>query len=499
VRRQIAKLVILIASVGMARSAWADTSGQSGITFFRADVTVNQNATLDVREQFTVNNAASYYKYGFRRNLPIASADRWDSRFTADAKDDKELRVDILEVTRDGQPVRYQQGRGGGYSQVVIGASNAPIESGEHQFAIRYSVDSAIGIGAVRDTLYWNAIGHERDVPVAEAIVAIHLPAAIPEGTVEIEPRVGGRGVSFPRGPETTLERVAEPSNAIVYRARNVGPRQSLSLVLTWPSGFIHKSRLASLRRDGWMFAAPAALFLFYLISWFRIGSEPRSGPLVAVYEPPAGLSPARVRYLAAGATDGRSFAAVIAQLAVCGCLRVELVNGKYKLSRLLSDRLAETNLAPEEKRTLSLLFEDGPVVELSPAMDQRNTAQNGRYIFHIHEELTKQLGGKYFTRHLGIVALGVLTTFACALALAVTARGRDASGAFFFTMWILFCGLIVGMMIEMTFAPAWNTAVRTGVGWVKLLPGTGAIYRVVSFYHFSVVIRENEIRKSNL
>ncbi len=61
----------------------------------------------------------------------------------------------------------------------------------------------------------------------------------------------------------------------------------------------------------------------------------------------------------------------------------------------------------------LGLLFEDGPVIELSPSMEERNVAQNGRYIFHIHEELAKQFRGKYFTRHSGIIALGILATFA--------------------------------------------------------------------------------------
>jgi predicted membrane protein DUF2207 len=145
-------------------------------------------------------------------------------------------------------------------------------------------------------------------------------------------------------------------------------------------------------------------------------------------------------------------------------------------LSRLMGDRATEAKLAPEEQRVLAMLFEDGPAIELTPAMDQRNTAQNGRYIFHIHEELQKQLAGKYFTRHTGIIALGVLATFASAPLLAAMARGRDTSGAIFMTVWFLFCGLILGLMIELTFASAWKTAVRAGVGWTKLLPGTAVI-----------------------
>jgi hypothetical protein len=234
--------------------------------------------------------------------------------------------------------------------------------------------------------------------------------------------------------------------------------------------------RVQVLSRDAWLLAAPALLFLYYLGAWFRIGPEPKPGVIVSRYEPPAGLSSAAVRFIVTGTTDGRSFAAVIAQLAMRKCLRVEPKNGNYKLSRLMSDRATESALAVEEKKVLALLFEDGPTIVLSPALDQRNQAQNGRYVFHIHEELSKQLAGKYLTRHAGFVALGVTATFLAALTLAATARGRDAGSAIFFSLWILFCGLIVGMMVELSFASAWRTVLRTGTGWITLLPGTAAI-----------------------
>jgi predicted membrane protein DUF2207 len=230
------------------------------------------------------------------------------------------------------------------------------------------------------------------------------------------------------------------------------------------------------LDRDSGLLVAPALLFLFYFIAWMAIGREPPPGPLATRYQPPDGLSAAAVRYAMAKATDGRSFAAVLAELAVRGCLRVEPQNGKYLLSRLMGDRATEAKLAPEEKRVLALLFEDGPVIELSPAMDQRNSAQNGRYVFHIHQELAKQFDGKYFTRHIGIIALGVLVTFASAFVLAATAHTREAIGALFFTAWILFCGLGIGMMIEMSFVSVWKDVMRTGTGWLRLLPGMAAI-----------------------
>lgn len=469
-------LGLFLAALCRVSSAPAETLDYSGISFFRTDITVNEDATLEIREDITVKNASAFYKYGFRRDLPIGSADRWDSRYVGEYKQDNGVRIDVLEVTQDGKPARYDHGSGYGYSQLLIGKRGVPLDPGVHRYVIRYVVYSALNLTNAGDTLYWNAIGHERDAPVADTILAVHLPAAVPTQSVQAEPRVAGRGVSFPRQSETGLKRVEGPSGAIVFRATNVEPRQSLSLVLTWPSGYIHKSKLDVLRRDKWLLAAPALLFLFYFIAWLWIGPEPRSGPVVTQYEPPEGLSAAAVRYIATDITDGRSFAAVIAALAVRRCIRVEPVNGNYRCSRLMSDRRTEAALAPEEKRVLNMLFEDEPVLELSPAMDQRTTAQHGRYVFHIHQELTKQLGGKYLTHHSGIIALGVLATFAFALPLAVTAQGRDPSGAIFFTVWVLFGGLMIGLLVELSFVSFWKNVVRTRTGWPKLIPGTLAI-----------------------
>jgi hypothetical protein len=237
-------------------------------------------------------------------------------------------------------------------------------------------------------------------------------------------------------------------------------------------------ANLSALRGSpqSWLVAGPATLFLYYLIAWMRIGREPEPGPLVTRYAPPEGFSAAAVRFLTTTGSDGRSFATVIAQLAVSGCVRVEPEDGRYKISRLLGDRRIEASLAPEEKRVLKMLFEDGPVIEMTPSLEEQNTAQQGRYVFHIQEELTKRLKGKYFTRHAGVIAIGALLTFAIAFMLAAAMSKRDTLMALFFTSWILFCGLTLGFIVEVSFISMWKATVRAGTGWLKLLPGTAAI-----------------------
>jgi hypothetical protein len=474
--RQTARLAGVGLAVLCSCTALRADTAQGGITEFRADVTVKWDATLEVREEITLDNAGKYYRYGFIRNLPIDSEDRWDTKYVGEYQRDNGIRVNILEVTENGRPIRYQQGQGYGYSQLQIGAKNVPLDAGEHRYVLRYSVTGALKPGASVDTLYWNALGHERDVPVEEAILSVHLPPGGSATDATIEPRVAGRGVSSPRRAETELERVDDAAGTVTYRATHVAPRQSLSLAVTWPAGFVHNPKFSLVGGDQRLLAAPGLLFLFYLVAWLRIGPDPKPGTVVTSYEPPDGLSAAAVRYAVSTGSDGRSFAAVIAALAVRECLRVEPQDGKYKLSRLMSDRATEAKLAPEEKRVLRMLFEDGAVIELTPSMDQRNTAQNTRYVAAIQQEVSKRLDGLYFTNHVEVIALGVLATFVAALWLAFTAQGRDASGATFFTTWILLAGLITGLVFEVSFLPACKMATLSGTGWLRLLPGTAAL-----------------------
>ena len=473
-RRSLPTTIVLTLCIcGIAR---ADTTDQSGITSFRTDVWVKEDTTLEVREEIALNHAGKFYRYGFMRNLPIGSEDRWDPKYVGEYKRDNGIRVKVLEVTEDGTSVKCEQGQGWGYSQLRIGEKDVPLADGKHRYVIRYIVSGALNLNTQRDTLYWNAMGHERDVPIADAILSVHLPAVVPDSDVTAEPRVGGRGVSSPRRAETELERVNDEPDTVTYHATHVAPRQSLSVAVSWPAGYLHVPKLSFLGSDHWLVAAPCLLFLYYLIAWLRIGPGPKPGTVVTQYEPPEGLSAAAVRYVVTTGSDGRSFAAVIAELAARGCLRVEPQNEKYKLSRMMSDRATEAKLAPEERRILFMLFEDGPSIELTPALDQRNTAQNSRYVATIQRELTKRLDGLYFTKHAGIIALGVLATFVCALLFAARATGRDTSATPFLAIWALGAGLMIGLLLEMAFWPACKTALRSGGGWIKLLPGAAAV-----------------------
>ncbi|MBZ5662642.1 MAG: DUF2207 domain-containing protein [Acidobacteriia bacterium] len=441
------------------------------IVSFTADLTVRKDTSVDVREQFVVHSEETYFKWGLVRYLPIGSDARWDDRFGGGRNDDTGIRVTILEVTEDGAPVWYEQGSGGSYAQLRIGKFNVPLARGDHQIVIRYTVDGGLHLLADRDELYWNVLGHYWTLPVDEVNLHVRFPETTPIDVAKAEAYAGRRGVIDSSNPQTEITREASADD-ISYRAIQIGPAQSLSVDVSFPKGIVMPPRMGVFARNRWLLASPIVIFLYYLIVWVRIGPDPALGSVPVRYEPPEGLSPAAVRYIRTTGCDGRTLAAVLAQLAVRECLNIDLENGAYKLTQAKAEPTGEKALAPEESRVLELLFEDGPTTIVRPS----NSRNLNVYVLGISGQLEKRLAGKYVTSHLGYVALGFLMSLAFAMGMTLTAKGRDTTGVIFLTWWFFFCASIVGLLTVTSLIPATARAIRGLGGAVQVLPAVAAM-----------------------
>lgn len=228
--------------------------------------------------------------------------------------------------------------------------------------------------------------------------------------------------------------------------------------------------------RDMVYLAAPALLFVYYAAAWLAVGIPRKPGAAVVRYDPPQGVSPAEARYLYTTGSDGRTLAAVIASLSARGCLRVEPQGETYTLTRQPANADIESSLPLEESHALQFLFEDGPTAILKATAAQQDAMRDSRYVADIHRDIAKRCDGLYFTRHFGYVALAIVFTFVAAFALAFTAPLRNLFDALFFTMWILFCGLILGAIIEASVLPTCGLAISGAARWASVFPGIAAI-----------------------
>ena len=469
--RNLSGIAALILAGIIPCSATKPAPGERIISY-AADVTVREDTSIEVREEFAVHSEETYFKWGMIRHLPISSNERWDRRFAGEWKDDTGIRVKMLEVTEDGKRVSYDLGSGGAYGQLIIGKFNVPVPRGDHTYVVRYLAQGVPRLLADHDELYWDLLGYYFDVPVEAATVRVHLPAGIPAEDIQSEAYVGRRGNSTAIRPDPELSDDEKSYRTPSYRAANLTPAQSLSVVVIWPKGFVTAPKMGVFSRDRWLLAAPVLLFLYYLIVWLKLGPEPKLGSVPVRYDPPDELSPAAVRYVRTTGSDARTLAAVVAQLAARGCLGIALQDGKYKLTQLNADAKVVQSLAPEEARVLEMLFEDGREITLHP----NNGNELNKYSLAIQGQLQKRMDGKYFTRHLGYIVLGILASLIAALSMALSAEGKDTSGLLFLTWWFFFCGMILGVMMLASVLPACKLALRGMGGTRQLLIGLGVI-----------------------
>ena len=89
---------------------------------------------------------------------------------------------------------------------------------------------------------------------------------------------------------------------------------------------------------------------------------------------------------------------------------------------------------------------------------------------------------------------LGCMATFAIATSLAFAQGGWRSLGIALFTNWIVLCGLILGLLVEISLIPAWKNVLHSRVGILKMLPGTAAMAVLIGVMGFMTVNLGKEI-----
>ena len=259
-------------------------------------------------------------RHGILRDIPVA--------YGRGRAADYQIDLEVTQVTdAAGRPRPWRVRRSGRAVEIRIGDPDALV-SGVEDYWIHYRVERGILFFPDHDELYWNATGHELEVPVERASATLYLPATL--APADVQP------LCF-TGPQGSLAQgcAAKPGvNAIRFEAtEGLGPREGLSVAVSLPKGAIREPSAAErwLSRARDYLSAWAALPLLVLATlvglWRSQGRDPAAGAAVPVrYEPPAGLSPAEVGTVLDERADLADVTATILDLAVRGYLRIEEV-----------------------------------------------------------------------------------------------------------------------------------------------------------------------------
>ncbi len=402
--RTLARVALLTLAL-----ATAGARADERILAWQSDIRVRPDSTLEVRETLRVRAEGTGIRRGIFRDFPTVYTNRRGERVVTG--------FDVQAVTRDGraEPYRVEKRQNG--VRVWIGDADVELHPGEYTYTITYESDRQLGLFAEYDELYWNVTGNGWDFPIDEVGAQVFLPQSVPADAIRVEAYTGPQGA---KGREWTAG--IDAGAASFRTTRGLAPGEGLTIVTSWPKGYVTPPSAARnagyLFRDSWPAVLAAAglalLILYYWRAWHAVGRDPPGRIVVPHYEAPKGHSPASMRYLTRLAYDDRCFAAAVLALAVKGGLRIDqtskgLFGRKHEYTLHRAEPKAADAFSEDERALRDKLFASGASVELD---DKNHVLIGGAK--RSHEGLLKKRLSPSFFRinggwHAGGVVLSLL------------------------------------------------------------------------------------------
>jgi uncharacterized membrane protein YgcG len=475
----------LAAAILLFLTALQPAAAVERILRFVSDVQVERNGDLVVTETIRVQAEGREIRRGILRDFPTSYRGR-DGRWV-------QIGFEVQSVARDGQTESWTTERRSNGVSVRIGSADRTLNTGEHEYVIRYRTTRQIGFFANYDELYWNVTGNGWTFTIDVAEARIRLPEAVPFGQTAFY--TGPQGAT---GKDATI--VEQRPGFIVFRTTRPLPRQNgLTVAASWQKGLVEPPS-QSQQAEYWLtdnVAVPIALgglallIVFYGVVWLTVGRDPARGTIIPLFGPPTGMSAAAVRYVDRLGFDQRCFTAAIIDLGVNGQLKI-VGGGDDK--PVMEKRAGGKPVPPGEQAVIRKLFASKP----SLLIDQVNHERFGAAKDALDWELSKAYRGKLFRTNIGWAVVGTIAGAVLLLAIAVAVAqtyAHDEAAAFLLGMLVplpfimagsamIFRGLqrdrngltigglaIGGIPAVCGFAFMWINS----VGWVDLVPAVAA------------------------
>jgi len=429
----------------------AQQSGER-ILSFHSDINVYGDSSMVVRETIVVNAAGSRIRHGIYRDFPTSYHDHWGNRVIVD--------FDVLAVERDGQPETWRSEPQVNGVRLYFGSKNQLVAPGRHEYAFTYQTRRQLGFFADHDELYWNVTGNGWIFPIDEASATVTLPTGVPQDRIELTGYTGRQN-----SREQALRSAVEPGpRATCTAARRLGAGEGLTIVVGWPKGFVTEptasERLGYMLNDNRSLlvgiAGVLVLLAYYLVVWFRVGRDPQRGVIMPRYEPPAGLSPAGMRYLVKMGFDNKVAAAAMLDMAVKKYVTIGKSDTVYTLTRASGEKIV---LTPDERLLAEKLLGSDNSLELSPAHHTRVQSA----ITALKNSLKTSEEKIYFLTNSRYLMPGVIFSalLVAATVLFAPSKGAMAMGAFI-SVWLTGWSFGVVMLLLMVVA-SWKAALSGG------------------------------------
>ncbi|HEX5788127.1 MAG TPA: DUF2207 domain-containing protein [Woeseiaceae bacterium] len=338
----------------------AAAQAEERILDFHSDIVVRPDGRLDVTETIRVQAEGTRIQRGIYREHRTEYEDSWGNRFATT--------LTPVEVLRDGVPEDFHVNLLGTGKRVYFGHSDRLLAHGEHTYVYRYVASRNLGYFENHDELYWQVTGFEWALPIDTASARVRLDFDAPTDGVTGEAYTGPQGA---QGGDYRLSR-GDDGSLLFESTKPLSPVNGLTIVVAWPKGYTREP--TALDRFGWLIAdnlnllialaGLGLLWTYFVLVWRRHGKDPEEGPVVTRYEPPAGYSPASLRYINQMYYDDKAMSAAIVNLAVKGYLRINNHGKQHSLTKL-EPGADSAPLAAGERELYDALFTEGRAITL--------------------------------------------------------------------------------------------------------------------------------------
>ena len=426
------------------------------ILAFDSRIAVEPGGGMRVTETIRVVAAGDQIRRGIFRDFPTSYRDRLGDRTTVEFA--------VQAISRNGQPEQWHTEKLSNGVRVYVGRKDHFLPPGEHVYTITYRTDRQLGFFKDHDELYWNVTGNGWAFPIERVSATVELPPGVPEITL-LEAYTGPEGA---RGRAYTAAESPE-GRAVFKTTQRLAPNEGLTIVVGWPKGYVaepsSREQAAYFLKDNRGLLAAAigvvVVLAYYLLVWLAVGKDPEKGVIVPLYTPPAGLSPAVMRFVAEMGYDDRVFAAAVIDMAVKGYLKIEDRDGTYTLTKQPG---ATVKLAADEQKIAAQLFRSGGTI----ALERKNHSAIGAAKNALKSALALAYEKTHFVSNRKAFVVGVIVSAATAAVALVLSP--DPEILVFLGIWlsiwsigVVFLVVTVVNLWAMVFAASKNLGTRAG------------------------------------
>ena len=415
------------------------TLAEEQIRHFHSDIMVLQDGSMQVTETIEVNAENKNINRGIYRDFPTRYKDRFGNNYVVD--------FTITGVSRNGVSEPYHTENKSNGVRIYIGDKNRLVSRGVHTYRIRYTSNRQLGFFDEHDELYWNVTGNDWAFPIVEASARVKLPADIPASAMTATAYTGIQGSKA----QDYTSHLEYPGTAFFRTTTDLPPRHGLTIVVGWPKGYVtepsRREKLGYLLADNsHLLAALAGLviiLMYYLLMWHRVGRDPDAGVIIPLYEPPAGYSPAAMRFIEKMNYDHSCFAAAIVNLAVKGYLKITQHDDDFILSRT---DVESVDMAAGESALIKTLLKHDRQIELK----QENHQRVRQGMKAQETSLSLNYEKLYFLNNTAYFIVGLVLTLVVLIVSMLSVSRQVAPESLFLLVWLTFWSFGVFMLIRM-------------------------------------------------